>query len=73
MAPPPFDSSDGVLIYKGVQDLTGSYTIQTGSVVRPNNIYLKLKNEVGKELTIFANITTSFDRDYQVTGTGSWN
>ena len=73
MALPPFDSSNAVLVYKSVQDLTGSYTIQAGSVVHPTKIYLRLKNKAGKELTIFANIATMFKTDHQITGHGSWS
>ena len=73
MAPPPFNSSNVMLVYGDIQDLTGSYTIQADSAVHPTKINLGLKNEAGKELIIFADIATSFNTDYQVTGSGSWN
>ena len=73
MALPPFSSPNVVLVYKNIKDLTGSYTIQTGSIVRPNKIILRLRSERWQELAIFANTTSSVDTDFRVTGHGRWN
>ena len=67
------------LVYGDVKDLTGSYTIQAGSTVRPNvvspkKIDLILKNEAGKEVRILVNISRSVGtaEASPVTGKGSW-
>ena len=73
MALPPFSSPNVVLVYRNIKDLTGSYTIQTGSIVRPNKIILRLRSERRQELAIFANITSSVDTEFRVIGRGRWN
>ncbi|KAF8723459.1 hypothetical protein AX14_009243 [Amanita brunnescens Koide BX004] len=71
--PPPFNTSNVMLIYGDKQDLTGTYAIQAGSIVRRDKIDLRLKNGAGTEMFIFANLTPNLDADHQVMGNGSWN
>jgi hypothetical protein len=72
-ATPEFNTSNVTLIYDDIKDLTGSYAIQTGSVVDRSIINLRLKNEAGKKLTILANLRPSVNTSTPVTGNGSWN
>lgn len=72
-AAPQFNSSQVVLVYDDVKNLTGTYDIQAGSVVGKKNITLRLKNEAGKELMILANLSPSLDTSIPVTGNGNWN
>jgi hypothetical protein len=70
---PPFSSANVALIYDDVKDLTGSYAVQAGSTAQLKKINLRLKNEAGKELIVFANLDEEFYTEYQVAGNGSWN
>ncbi|KAI8867760.1 hypothetical protein GQ42DRAFT_157657 [Ramicandelaber brevisporus] len=50
--PDHFDAPEAVLEYDNVGDLKGPFKIDPDSVIGPDKLYLLLKNESGKNVTI---------------------